>query len=175
MTKTGAATWTKVLTAHGACAAAINWAAAQPSFAHAWNVCERGDWLLWWMGRTRGGDSESPERRKLVLAACQCARLVLPYVKAGELRPLLRAIETTERWAGQEAGVTLNDVRNAADAASAAASAASYAAAASAAASAASAASYAAYAAYAASYANNREATLKQCADIVRATYPKGR
>ena len=108
-------------------------------------------------------------RQEVVLAACACARLALPHVLAGEMRPL-RAIETAEAWAQGEAGVTLTDVRRAA-----AAAAAAYAAAAAAAAYAADAAAYAAYAAdaYAAAYAADARArVLRECAALVRERIP---
>ena len=62
------------------------------------------------------GNSESDSRKKVVLAACQCARLALKYVKSGEERPL-KAIEITEAWTRGEGNITLSDVREAADAA----------------------------------------------------------
>jgi hypothetical protein len=96
--------------------------------------------MLWLAART------GVRRQDLVLAACACARLALPYVAVGEPRPL-RAIETAERWARGE-GASLVDVRTAAYAARAAAADAAYAADA-----AADAAAYAADAAADAAYA----------------------
>jgi hypothetical protein len=122
----------------GACKPAIEWASGK-TIEQAWAECERGDWLLW-LAISAGVD-----RRRVVLAACACARLSLPHVPAGEMRPL-KAIETTEAWARGDAGVTLSDVAAAASAADAAASAAD-----------------AAFAAGAAGAAT----THRQCADIV--------
>jgi hypothetical protein len=173
-----------------ACGDARDWAVPYATLEEAWAVCPRGDWMLWLAGRM------GVDRKLLVLAACACARLTLLRVSAGETRPLI-AIETAERWARGEDGVTLEEVRNAyaaaaayaaADAAAAAAAAAAYAAvayaavayaadaayaayaAADAAAAAAAAAAYAADAAAAADAADAaaRADTLKQCADIVR-------
>ena len=190
--------WSRVLP-DNACGNAVEWARKQPSAAAAWKSCERGDWMLWLAGKWCETETE---RKRLVLAACECARLALPHVKKGELRPL-RAIETAEQWARGENGVTLGDVRAArraagaayaagaaaayaadaaaayaADAAAYAADAAAYAAAAAAAdaadAAAADAADAAAYAAaYAAADAAARKSILSQCADIVRGHYPK--
>jgi hypothetical protein len=95
-----------------ACKEAVEFAAKFPTLQAAWDACDRGDWLLWLLGRLSGPPG-SESRRKLVLAACACARLALPHVKAGEDRPRL-AIETAERWARQEDGVTLDMVRSAA-------------------------------------------------------------
>ena len=129
-----------------------------------WNKCERGDWMLWLIGEI------DPDRKRLVLTACKCARLALKCVKKGDNRPL-KAIETAEAWANGKKGVSLQDVKDAAayaaDAADAAADAAH------AAAYAAHAAVYsAADAAYAAAAVSKQE-TLKKCADIVRKHYPK--
>lgn len=166
---TTARTWLDALVAQGACVEAVAWAQTFDSFDAAWTACERGDWLLWWIGRTVAR-KQGPERRRLVKVACQCARLALPRLPEWETRPL-RAIETAERWARGEEGVTLDDVQKAADAASRA----SYASAAADAADAAADAACAAYGAVAASYAAAyaaRRATLRQCADLVRAEYP---
>src|SRR3990167_7435014 len=79
-----------------------------------WSGFERGDWMLWVIGKA-AGLPESESRKKLVLCACQCARMALPYVMKGENRPLA-AIESAEKWARGE-NVTLDDVRAAADSA----------------------------------------------------------
>ena len=94
----------------GACLEAREWAGERTP-EQAWHDCERGDWLLWLAARL------DIDRKPLVLAACACARLALPYVPAGEQRPLA-AIETAERWTRGEA--TIEQVRAAADAAYAA-------------------------------------------------------
>jgi hypothetical protein len=96
-----------------------------------------------------------------VLAACDCARLALVHVPAGEHRPRL-AIEIAERWAGGDASVSLGDVMRAAYATYAAAAYATYAAA----------ATNAAYAANAA--VDARTETLRKCADIARKHIPLG-
>ena len=101
----------------GACAESTTWLRNQPDPQTAWDTCQRGDWLLWLLGRL------GVPRPRLVLAACACARLVLLHVREGEGRPF-HAIETAEAWArGGEGAPTLAQVRNAADAAYAAAAA----------------------------------------------------
>jgi len=105
----------KMLKDLDACKEAVEFAAGFPSLAAAWAACDRGDWLLWYAGRL-SGLSESDSRRRLVLAACECARLSLEHVPAGEDRPRL-AIETAERWARHGAGITLAEVQTAADSA----------------------------------------------------------
>lgn len=130
-----------------ACRDALEWAREQDSASSAWRDCQRGDWMLWLLGKWCG-PPDSPSRKKLVLAACACARLALPHVKAGESR-LLKAIETAEQWARSENTVKLQDVRIAAADADAAADDAAYAA-----------------------HANARIKTLARCANVVREHYP---
>ena len=159
------------------CRNAKVWVGTQTDPQQAWNSCERGDWMLWLLGKLSKGP-RSKSRKRLVLATCECARLALKHVSKGENRPRL-AIETAEAWTKGEA--ILSQVRKAAYAAAYAAYTAAYAA--DDAAYAAYAAAYAAYtadaadAAYAAAYAayaayTAKKETLKQCADIVRKHYP---
>ena len=150
-----------------ACPPSLEWLKSR-TLAEAWEQCERGDWLLWLAAKA------GVDRKRLVMAACACARLALVHVPAGEQRPRI-AIETAEAWCRGEA--TIEQVkearRNAADAAAAYAAAdAAYAAAA--AAYAAYAYAYAAYAAADAAYAaadaaaDSRAAALKEAAELVR-------
>ena len=147
------------------CREALVWARAQPSYAKAWRACRRGDWLLWLAARV------GVDRRLIVLAACDCARLSLRYVPAGDDRSRV-AIETAERWARGEA--TIEEVR-----AAAAAAYAAYAAYAADAAYASADAAYAASAAVAsaasaASAASNACAqTFARCATLVRRRIPR--
>ena len=114
--------WTTALS-YAPCKAALDWLKTQPDAQTAWDTCRRGDWMLYHAGKLAGAPG-SDARRNLVLAACACARLALPRVRKGELRPL-RAIEITEQWAlGGHDAPTLNQVRAAAAAAYAAAAAA---------------------------------------------------
>ena len=144
-------TWQTALALLKPCADAVALYSTYPTLQAAWDACERGDWMLWYLGRC------GVDRRRLVLAACACARLSLGYVPAGEDRPRL-AIETAERWARGEERVTLDSVRRAADAAYNAAYAAD------------TAYATAAYAAYAA--ADAQTDTRRQCAAIVRHHFP---
>jgi hypothetical protein len=141
--------WTDKLVEMDACEEAVWWARGYASPQAAWAACERGDWMLWLAGRL-AGEPHSAARKRLVLAACACVRLALEYVPRGEARPRT-AVETAERWARDEGGVTLQDVRAAA------------------------AAAYAAAAAAAAAYASAsaaRIAMLARCATVVRDCYP---
>ena len=102
----------KQLTDLRACLEAIVWARNYDTEQEAWDACERGDWMLWYLAQ-QAGPPESESRKELVLIACQCARLALKYLPEGEKRPL-DAIETAENWACGVDGVSLQDVRNAA-------------------------------------------------------------
>src|SRR3990172_5410469 len=115
--------WTDDLVVAGAWTDAVDWAQAYETFDAAWTACQRGDYMLWWLGKTVRTDSD---HRAMVRIACQCARLALPHVAAGNKRPLC-AIETAERWANGEPDVSLNDVRLAADSAADSAAAAAHA------------------------------------------------
>ena len=102
--------WTDKLVQLNACCEAVQWAQGYPSLRAAWEACERGDWMLWLAGRTC---RTLPQRKRLVLAACACARTALRYVKVGEKRPRA-AIRMAERWARGDCSVSLQDVRSAA-------------------------------------------------------------
>ena len=179
-----------------ACGEAVKWTKTERTPQSAWKNCERGDWMLWLIGRTIADKPWGDERKPLVLACCECARLALKYVPGGEDRPRI-AIETAEAWARGEA--SREEVKKAATAAADAYAAAADAAAAAADAAAAdaTAAAAAAYAAATAAYAaaaadaaaadavaaayaaadddadDARRDTLKTCADIVRKYYPE--
>jgi hypothetical protein len=150
---------TLVLQKLNACSEAVEYADTFPTLQKAWDSCERGDWMLWLIGK-KSGNPENAKRKKLVLCACECARLALKYTKDPRV---VKCIEVCEAWAKGKA--TIAEVREARLAAYAAYAAA------------AAAAAYAAYAAYAAAaYAAAGAArikTLKTCADIVRKHYPK--
>ena len=165
------------------CSEAYEWAKRYTSPEKAWAECQRGDWLLWLLGK-RAGAPESEARKRLVLCACSCARLALPHTK--DVR-VSTCIETAEKWAKGE--TTIEQLRGAravayaayaaehyAAPAAAEAAEAAYAAAATAytaieAAYAAAAAGYAA--AYAAAATAARYRVLEKCADIVRKHYPR--
>jgi hypothetical protein len=145
----------EILKKLGACNVAGDWLEEHKTedLQILWDTYPRGDHLLWIAGKA------GIQRTRLVYAACQCARLALPYVREGELRPFT-AIETTEAWTRGEASI--EQVRKDRDAAYAyAAHAAAYAAHAAAYA-------YAADAAHAAAYDAARKAMQQKCADTVR-------
>ena len=154
-------TWVKPIEQLGACSYALVWAEKFDSLDEAWAKCGRGDWMLWLTGRLFDKQG-SPEHKALVFAACQCARLALPYVSQGEERPRL-AIEAAEAWTRGEA--TLAEVRKAAHVVDAMAHAA-----------------YAAHTVVAMAHTTDvvdamahkaYVARLKQCATIVRRYFPK--
>ena len=160
------AKWYTELEKMGACPDAVKWAKGYKTFRNAWRYCKCGDWMLWYLGR------KDADRKRLVSAACGCARLALKHVPEDEERSL-KAIETAEAWTRGEA--TLDEVRAAAWAARAASEAARAAWEASAASEAARAAweARAARAAWEAARAASAE-ILAQCADIVRKHFPRG-
>ena len=168
-----------------ACDSAVAWVKSTKcrSLESAWKKCERGDWMLWYAGKKAGPEGDE-KRKKLVLAACACARLALPIweKRYPDDKRVRDCIETAEKWARNEATLEALQVsRRNCYAAAAAGAAAAYAAAADAttyayAAAAAAAGAAAAYAAagYAADAAcAARSKPLKQCAEIVRKHYPE--
>ena len=40
----------------GACPEAVEWASSYPTIQAAWEVCERGDWMLWFLSKIGGHD-----------------------------------------------------------------------------------------------------------------------
>ena len=75
-----------------------------------WRTCERGDCMLWLLAKMEREDGW-PDRKVIVLAACDCAELALKDVLQGENRPR-KAFETARKWARGKA--TLEDVESAA-------------------------------------------------------------
>jgi len=75
-----------------ACQEAIAWLeeGKYKTLNDAWQVCERGDWMLWLVG-------------------------TLSYVTKDDTRPL-KAIEMAEAWANGDPGISLSDLRTAVDA-----------------------------------------------------------
>jgi len=160
-----------------ACESAMNWLEENKNktIEELYASCDRGDWLLWLFAKLE------IDRKVLVLAACDCAEIVLKYIPEGEDRPRI-AIETARKWCRGEA--TLEEVKFAACAAydaaydtaydtayDADAACTAYAAAYAAvyAADAACAAYDTAYDAACAAYDTaSRKQTLKQCANIAR-------
>jgi chemotaxis protein histidine kinase CheA len=160
----------------GACEEAVKDAHNFKTSEELWLACERGDWMLWLIGRTIQR-SDEVALRKLTLVKARCAKLVIHLMKDERSK---KAVEAAERFGlGQATREELDSASaDSAAAASAAAASAASAAAAAAAASAASAAAYAAaayaaaaYAAAASAAAYERAKIFKQCADIVRAEY----
>jgi hypothetical protein len=134
-----------------------------------WNKCERGDWMLWLLGKL-AGPPNSESRKRLVKAALACARLAPAIENPKSEQTRQTCLKTTNDYLDGTA--SLEDVKAAANAAYAAAYAAY-------------AAAYAAYAVYAVAYAANaaiyaaaaysterrRQEVLRLLADEVRKVY----
>jgi hypothetical protein len=86
----------------GACRSVLKWASTQDNPNHAWTTCPRGNWLL--CAAVKLG----VEHRVVVLAACACARLALPFTD--DERPL-HAILMTEHWVQGDDDVTVEDMK----------------------------------------------------------------
>jgi hypothetical protein len=163
--------WTERDLPRDACCGAVEWCRTQPDLPTAWLACERGDWMLWLAGRRlRHLPPEHPERRRLTLAAVECAELARDQWRAEHREVLRRTLDVARRWGEGDASVTLDDVRAARNAARAAADDAERTTAADAA-WATAAYAYAAWAADAAALADDADAQ-RACADIVRRHWP---
>src|ERR1035438_2343068 len=115
----------EILTSLGACPDAVKWSKKYRSAKSAWANCERGDWLLWLAGK-KAGPVGDEKRKKLVLAACGCARLALPIwqKRYPDDKRVEVCLDTAERWARNEATLEALQVsRKNASAASAASAA----------------------------------------------------
>ena len=103
-----------------ACHEAREWA-EDKTLSQAWATCTRADWMLWLCGRV-AGPPDSPNRRKLVLVAAECAATALHLIDDEETRAICEAtIQTCYAYTHGEA--TLDEVRTAYSAADAAAAA----------------------------------------------------
>lgn len=169
-------THTEKLLSLNACSDAREWAEQQPDAQTAWNTCERGDWMLWLLGKL-SGPVGSPERKRLVFLCAQVAREVLPlfekrYPDDKRVRECIEACEAYSR--GEIDAETLREKRRAAYDAAADAAYAAYAAAYADAAAYAAAYAYAYADAAAAAYAAAAHKSMqKRIADIVRAHVPQ--
>ena len=80
-----------------ACDLALEWSRTQPSLETAWRECQRGDWMLWLLGRC-GAD-----RKRLVKAAALCvepaAALCDEYTEA----VCLSVVQTCVAWSEGDA------------------------------------------------------------------------
>ena len=132
-----------------ACPGFIAWVDSRTITA-TWEDCPCADWMLWFAAEI------GIDRKLIVLAACDCARTVLPVVPAGDVRPV-RVIEIAEAWTRGKA--SLDNVEAAIAHAAYAATAAAYA------------ATAAAYAADAKEHTARLD-HLRLMADLVRARIP---
>jgi hypothetical protein len=166
------------LIAMQACSAACKYAEQFSDLQAAWNACERGDWMLWLLGRVDTSEPWSDARKPLLAAALDCAETSKHLWKPATIA----GVATLRKWIAGETSLT--EAKQAREdlyaAAAAAATAAAYAAyAATATAAAATDATDAAYAATATATATATAAAtaarakiLKNCADIVRKNFP---
>ena len=143
----------------GACSEAVEYASQFPALQAAWDACERGDWMLWLLGRTLNKNDEA-DLRRLTLVKARCAKLVLHLMQDERSR---RAVEVAEQFGlGNATREELGVAADAAYAAYVAAYAAAYAV---------YAAAYAVYGPYVAYNAAERH-ILERAAGEVRNVFP---
>ena len=167
------------LTNRSACEEGVTFAERYETPQKAWDACENSNWMFWLLRKSLPNPTHE-QHKSLVGIACDAARLSLPAVKFGELRPL-RAIEAAEAWmcgratkkivaAAAKAATCTADATDAACVAAHASYAAVHAA--SACAHASDSAAHAAFAADAASAYKSDVAVQKQIANIIRRYFP---
>jgi hypothetical protein len=142
------------------CSNAITYLESQENAQTAWDNCQRGDWLLWWITHVEKFKQGSARHRLLVETTCACGMLSLP--NAGKWREDLEKIYTgLELWCAGDDTQDLNALVSAAawSARSAAWSAAW------------SAAESARSAAWSAAWSSTESEVLLQCAEIVRSHF----
>ncbi len=156
-----------------ACSDAVAWAKGFTSAQEAWDSCERGDWMLWILGRTINCDKWTDGRKPFLSCAMDCAETVKHLWPKSQRKRIGAAMHTLRKWIDgtattEQATAARHELYAAANAAHAAAAADADAAYAAAYATCA-AAEDATYAAYAAARSRN----LAKCADIIRKHFTK--
>jgi hypothetical protein len=105
-----------------ACPEAIQWARQFDTLQAAWDVCQRGDWMLWLLGRTCG-EWGSPAHRRVVGLSCKVARLSKPGRKSLTILRLVEAFAAGQPISRTELKAAAESARAAAYSAQAAESA----------------------------------------------------
>ena len=136
--------WSDSIIKLNACSEAVKWCLTQPSLDVAWDRCQRGDWMIWILGRLNTSAPWSDERKPLVRVSVECSEQSLQYANSDTINATLWCLDSIRRWCGGEAD------RDEVDAAANAAYAAAYAA-----------------------YAAARYRSLAASAKIVRRHFPK--
>jgi hypothetical protein len=86
--------WSDALVSLGACRASVEWAKTQPDLETAWATCERGDWMLWLVGKTADTYQKEYYRRKLLNeindVAALAGRFILRFEKSSMCTDIIR-------------------------------------------------------------------------------------
>lgn len=96
--------WTRKFKVLGACDDAVAWAKNYDSLEAAWAACDRGDWMLWLVGRTSASEPWSDARKPLVACCVEVAREVLPIYEAQypDDSTVRDCLDLFARWASGE-------------------------------------------------------------------------
>jgi hypothetical protein len=159
-------THVKALQALDACSEAIEFARGFESIDEAWQACERGDWMLWLIGKTIGCAPWTKGRKPLLACTLDCAETAA-HLRPAQASTIDASVAVLRAWI--EGKATTKEAREAREGLIAAASS-TYALASGAAAS----INPVAVAAYAFCVASTAAGygVLRQCADIVRKHFP---
>lgn len=80
-----------------ACTDAIEFASQFDSLVEAWQACERGDWMLWLVGRMINCEPWSEGRKPLLACALDCADTV-KHLRGRYSDEIGRAVEVLRQW-----------------------------------------------------------------------------
>ncbi len=105
-------TWIEKLKKTGPCQEGLDWASKYETAQEAWDACERADWMLWAWGENCKEDY-SKSHKNMVLACVKISKKSIKYIENKEIEKLVKkSLNTTERWAKGEKGVTLKDIED---------------------------------------------------------------
>jgi hypothetical protein len=148
------------LQALGACSEAVEFAEGFNSLDEAWQACERGDWMLWFVGETIGCEPWTEGRKPLLACALDCAETVRYLWSPLQTKAIAAFVSVLRSWIDGKA--TTEEAREARNGLVAYyISAAAY-----------HIASLAAASYYAANCSAAADASRQHCARIVREHYP---
>ena len=87
----------------GACDDAVEWSKGYDDDQVAWDACERGDWLLWIIGKRLKSKPWSDERKPLVLCCIEVTLTVKHLWPKAQAANLDAAMRTLQKWCNGKA------------------------------------------------------------------------
>jgi len=108
----GPSNWARALIPYEPCMDGFIWASRQPDYDAAWANCNRGDWMLYWIGKLSGAaGSTARQRLCLLLTDIMGMFMRIPNIPSLQLSAAsIAAVTSVDDWADSGA-TTLADVR----------------------------------------------------------------